>query len=245
MPDAMIGTAAWSISGKSKSHFPSVGSSLERYAAVFRAVEINSSFYRRHKPETWMRWAGSVPDDFRFSVKLPKVITHESRLKDAGTLISEFAGDVGHLGDKLGPVLIQLPPNLPFEALIVKEFLDRLRQAFPGLIVIEPRHASWTEDDAARLLDEFDIDRVHADPAPIPNIDSRRILYLRLHGAPRIYYSEYDGDALTSYAAMLKSCPTPAWCIFDNTASGAAILNALDMMSLTARQPERSRGSTG
>ena len=245
MPDVMIGTAAWSISGKSKSHFPSEGSSLERYAAVFRAVEINSCFYRRHKPETWARWADSVPDDFRFSVKLAKAITHENRLKDAEALISEFASDVGHLRDKLGPILIQLPPNLPFDVPVAKGFFRMLRQAFSGPVVIEPRHLSWNEEDAGGLLEEFAIDRVHADPAPIPNVDSRRILYLRLHGSPRIYYSEYEGDALASYAAMLRSHPTPAWCIFDNTASGAAILNALDMRALMARQPERSRGPAG
>jgi uncharacterized protein YecE (DUF72 family) len=240
MSDIRIGTAAWSIPGNSKARFPSAGSSLERYAAVFSAVEINSSFHRRHKPDTWKRWADSVPDDFRFSVKLPKAITHENRLEEAGALISEFAGDVSHLARKLGPVLVQLPPNLTFDAVVAKDFLTRLRQAFRGSVVIEPRHSSWTGDEVAQLLEEFAIDRVHADPAPIPNADTRRILYLRLHGSPRIYYSEYDGDALASYAVMLRSCPSPAWCIFDNTASGAAILNALDMLTLVVRSPERS-----
>jgi uncharacterized protein YecE (DUF72 family) len=241
----MIGTAAWSISGKSRSHFPTSGSSLERYAAVFPATEINSSFYRRHKPETWARWADSVPNDFRFSVKLPKSITHEKRLKRAEALVMEFADDVGHLEDKLGPILVQLPPNLMFDAAVVEGFLALLRRAFPGPVVIEPRHMSWAEKDAARLLEQFSIDRVHADPAPIPNEDGRRVLYLRLHGSPKIYYSEYDGEELASYATLLKSCPASAWCIFDNTASGAAILNALDMLALVGSRPEPSLDSAG
>lgn len=238
MPVIMIGTAAWSIPGKSKSHFPSEGSSLERYSSKFSATEINSSFYRRHKPETWARWAESVPDGFRFSVKLPKTITHENRLENAQALLAEFAADVSNLGHKLGPLLIQLPPKLTFDAVVTKAFLETLRQSFSGPVVIEPRHASWTGDDAALLLEEFAIDRVHAHPAPIPNVASGRILYLRLHGAPRIYYSEYDANALGSYAAMLRSHTGPAWCIFDNTASGAAILNALDLLALVAPPQE-------
>jgi uncharacterized protein YecE (DUF72 family) len=240
MPDIMIGTAAWSIPGKSKRHFPPYGSSLERYSSVFPATEINSTFYRRHKPETWTRWAESVPDGFRFSVKLPKTITHENRLENARALLEEFAADVGNLGRKLGPLLIQLPPTLRFDAAVTKVFLETLRREFPGPVVIEPRHASWSEDDAVRLLEEFAIDRVHADPAPIPNVGGGRILYLRLHGSPRIYYSEYDADALGFYAAMLRSRVGPAWCIFDNTASGAAILNALDLLALAAPQEPRT-----
>lgn len=239
MPETMIGTAAWSIPAKSRQDFPSEGSSLARYSSIFFATEINSSFYRRHKPETWARWAESVPDRFRFSVKIPKAITHECRLENADAHLAEFARDVSNLGHKLGPLLIQLPPKLVFDAVVTRTFLAKLRQHFPGPVVIEPRHASWNEEEAAILLAEFAIDRVHADPAPIPNVGRGHILYLRLHGAPKVYYSEYDADALGSYAEMLRSHTGPAWCIFDNTASGAAILNALDLLGQLAPSQER------
>ena len=79
-----IGTAGWSIPKEHSAPFPVQGSHLERYGAVFNAVEINSPFYRPHRTATYERWAASVPEDFRFAVKIPKAITHECRLKDAG-----------------------------------------------------------------------------------------------------------------------------------------------------------------
>ena len=80
---AIVGTAAWSIGREVADQFPSEGSSLARYAAILNGVEINSSFYKTHKPDTWRRWADSVPESFRFSVKLPKRISHELRLVEA------------------------------------------------------------------------------------------------------------------------------------------------------------------
>src|SRR5687767_13604572 len=75
--EAVIGTAGWSIASRHAEHFTGEGTALQRYAERFNGVEINSSFYRRHRPETWQRWAASVPAQFRFAVKLPRTITHE------------------------------------------------------------------------------------------------------------------------------------------------------------------------
>src|SRR6188768_857106 len=86
-----IGTAGWSLYKPPAGRFPGTGSHLERYAAMFDAVEINSSFYRPHKPETYARWAASVPAGFRFAVKLPKAITHERRLVECRDLVERFA----------------------------------------------------------------------------------------------------------------------------------------------------------
>ena len=88
-----IGTAAWSIPKQHAAPFPVAGSHLERYGAVFNAVEINSSFYRPHRTATYERWAASVPDGFRFAVKVPKAITHERRLKDVGDLLDRFLSE--------------------------------------------------------------------------------------------------------------------------------------------------------
>ena len=93
-----------------------MGSHLERYGAILNAVEINSSFYRPHRTATYERWAASVPEDFRFAVKVPKAITHERRLKDVGDLLDRFLSEVSGLGPKLGPLLVQLPPSLSFQA---------------------------------------------------------------------------------------------------------------------------------
>jgi uncharacterized protein YecE (DUF72 family) len=109
-----IGTAAWSIPKEHAAPFPVAGSHLERYGAVFNAVEINTSFYRSHRTVTYERWAASVPDGFRFTVKVPKAITHERRLEDVSDLLDRFLSEVGGLGPKLGPLLVQMPPSLSF-----------------------------------------------------------------------------------------------------------------------------------
>src|SRR5215207_10102592 len=121
-----IGTAAWSIPKEHAVLFPAAGSHLERYGAIFNAVEINSSFYRPHRTATYERWAASVPEDFRFAVKVPKSVTHERRLKDAGDLLDQFVSEVGGLGPKLGPLLIQLPPSLAFQEGVADAFLAGL-----------------------------------------------------------------------------------------------------------------------
>ncbi len=107
-----VGCAGWSIPRLAAAHFAARGSHLERYSQVFNSCEINSSFYRPHKKETWERWARSVPADFRFSVKAPKAITHEARLNCGSEVFSAFLEQINGLHEKLGPVLIQLPPSL-------------------------------------------------------------------------------------------------------------------------------------
>src|SRR5919106_6889056 len=95
-----IGTAGWSIPKEHAAPFPATGSHLERYASVFNAVEINSSFYRPHRPATYERWAASVPEGFRFAVKIPKAITHERRLNEAGDHLDRFLSEAQGLGSK-------------------------------------------------------------------------------------------------------------------------------------------------
>src|SRR5688572_32863844 len=104
--DAHIGTAGWSIAGRHAERFPGDGSMLDRYARRFNAVEINSTFYRPHRPETWARWAQSVPASFRFAAKVPKAITHERRLVDCGDLAAAFVEQLEPLGEKLAVLLV-------------------------------------------------------------------------------------------------------------------------------------------
>ena len=231
----VIGTAGWSISKSVRDRFPSEGSALSRYAAVLDGVEINSSFYKTHRPDTWRRWADSVPDHFRFSVKTPRAITHDVRLAGAEAAFDAFMQDAGLLGQKLGPLLLQLPPNMVFVPEVAKTFLTHLRSVFDGGVVIEPRHPSWASEEVTLLLTEHRISRVVADPAPIdsPGTSPGEIYYLRLHGAPKIYYTAYKPEALARFAADLTASDSPQkWCVFDNTASGAALPNALAMRDL-------------
>jgi len=240
-----IGTAGWSIPKEHAAPFPATGSHLERYGAVLNAVEINTSFYRPHRTATYERWAASVPEDFRFAVKIPKAITHERRLVNASDLLDRFLSEVTGLGPKLGPLLVQLPPSLSFQPGIADRFLGELRSRIDGGIVCEPRHASWFTPKVEALLAELRIARVAADPAPTPGADEpggwRGLSYYRLHGSPKIYYSAYSSEYLAAIAEVLArdgAAGVETWCIFDNTAAFAATGDALTTRGLVQSQVE-------
>lgn len=239
MSTLYIGTAGWGISSAASSHFPGEGSHLQRYGQVLDCAEINTSFYRPHQPTTYARWADSVPEHFRFSVKLPRTITHELRLKHYTAELERFAGEVAHLQEKLGCVLVQLPPSLRFEVSVAESFFDDLRGHFQGMLAFEARHPSWFGEAATALLRARRITRVRADPPagqPGPHVPTTEVAYLRLHGSPKIYYSDYPPEFLAALATELRTgVAADSWCIFDNTASGAALLNALDLQGLLKR----------
>jgi uncharacterized protein YecE (DUF72 family) len=226
----VIATAAWSVPKAVADRFPGEGSILQRYAAVFPGVEINSTFYRSHRSSTYERWAASVGDDFRFAVKIPKDITHVRRLKDIREPFSLFLQEISPLGDKIGPLLCQLPPSLRFEAELVRQALGAMRESFDGRIALEVRHVSWADADALAIIREFRIERVLADPAlvwPKASFDGF-VSYMRLHGSPEIYYSRYTAEEIADHSRMLGP---DSWCVFDNTAAGAATENALEMLA--------------
>ena len=231
-----LGTAGWSLPREHWAAFASEGSQLQRYASRFNAVEINSSFYRAHRPATYAKWAESVPAAFRFCVKVPKQITHERRLIDCDELLTRFLSECGELGEKLGCLLLQLPPSLAYDPVRAARFVEALRASHEGPVVIEPRHRSWL--DAEALLQQARIARVAADPAPFAEAAMPGgwpgFRYYRLHGSPRIYHSAYGDDWLASLAERLFEEPKgiATWCIFDNTASGAAITDALALQQL-------------
>ncbi|HTV00406.1 MAG TPA: DUF72 domain-containing protein [Luteitalea sp.] len=230
-----VGTAGWSIPKTSADRVGGDGTHLQRYARVLNGAEINSSFYRPHAASTYARWAASTPADFRFAVKVPREITHTRRLVDVEAVLARFLDESAGLGVKRGPLLVQLPPSLAFDDQLVDGFFAMLRASHDGPVACEPRHVSWTSDAAVDRLVQYRIARVAADPPRME--DDRRpggwsgLVYYRWHGSPRVYWSPYDQDQLTTLAAATKALAddVEAWCIFDNTASGAALANALDL----------------
>ena len=247
-----IGVAGWALPGPSYEPGPGfapriprerlgeTGSHLERYARVYPAVEINSTFYRPHRASTFARWATSVPPDFRFSVKLAREITHQLRLAAALPSLSRSLAPVRALADALGPLLIQLPPSLSFDARQAAAFFRALRAHYEGPAVVEARHASRFDAPASRRLLTHDLHRIIADPAsvPIQPGPEDRLVYHRLHGSPRAYYSGYSPVFLGDLAAKMATLRARAevWCIFDNTAAGYALGDALSLIDrLSAR----------
>jgi uncharacterized protein YecE (DUF72 family) len=234
-----IGTAAWAIPRGEAGHFPTEGSGLLRYSAVFNSAEINSTFTKVHKPATFARWAEIVPDDFRFSVKMPKAISHELKLQDANDAVARFVDSVQPLGNRMGPWLLQLPPSLACDAAVATTFFGHLRKQYAGAVVFEPRHASWFTDDVEAMLRDFAISRVAADPAKVAVAakpgGASSLAYYRLHGSPRVYYASYEPAWLAALADTVRQCRADdIWIIFDNTASGAAAANARALQALCA-----------
>lgn len=235
----LIGTAGWSIASRQAEAFPAEGSHLERYAARFSCAEINSSFHRPHRLQTYEKWAASVPDDFRFSAKLPKTITHERRLSGCGELLARFAGEAGGLGGKLAVAVVQLPPSLAFDAAVAAAFFDEARRVLPAAIACEPRHPSWFSRDADACLTDLRVARIGADPPRAPGAQSPGggpgLAYWRLHGSPAIYRSSYDPAFLEDMAQAIRlrlRTGVDVWCIFDNTTLSHAIPNALELTEL-------------
>lgn len=231
-----IGTAGWSIPRGVAERFGAEGSGLERYAGRLHAAEINSSFHRPHRAATYARWAASVPEDFCFSVKLPKAITHQARLVSCESPLAEFAEQIAGLGAKRGPLLVQLPPSLTYLPEIAGRFFDAVAHMLGGAVALEARHPSWFTEEAEALLASREIAGVAADPAPVPQAGlprgNRGLAYFRLHGSPRVYWSAYDSawiGELAESAAKLARAGAEIWVIFDNTASGAATANALEL----------------
>lgn len=232
-----VGCAGWGLTSAVGSHFPGEGSHLERYAQVLTCVEINSSFYKPHRAETYANWALSVPASFRFSVKVPKAITHDARLIGCEALIDEFLATAGQLGDRLGCWLVQLPPSLAFEADVARAFFTALRERTPLPVAFEARHPSWFTTEAASLLKSAHTAYVDADPIPddceIRHRADASLVYVRLHGSPELYKSSYDYTYLDELARTLQQRSkkgAQVWCVFDNTAAGAAQPNALHLL---------------
>jgi uncharacterized protein YecE (DUF72 family) len=235
-PKSRIGTAGWTIPTQVADAFPSEGSSLERYSGRLDCAEINSSFHRSHRADTWRRWASSVPEGFRFSAKLSKEITHKRKLIGFEEPLAAALAEMVGLGERLEILLVQLPPSLAFEAAVAEPFVDSLRGRWDRQIAFEPRHPSWFEAEADALLADRRVARVAADPAKVPEAGEpggwRGLAYYRLHGSPTMYRSSYDDGRLETYAQRIARSGAPTWCIFDNTASSAAAGDALKLKAL-------------
>jgi len=239
-----IGTAGWGLRRDLARKFPGNGSHLQRYAGRLNCAEINSSFYRAHSRATYERWADAVPSNFRFAVKVPRAITHHAELRRARVPLRQFLREIGGLGERLGPLLIQLPPSLVFEARVAQVFFSLLRDMHRGSVVIEPRHASWFTNSVDRVLQKYSIGRVAADPSPAmqplrPGGAIGKVRYYRLHGSPRMYWSDYSRAYLRELANAIQESKTATWIVFDNTAGGRAIENALQLQALVTQEANR------
>ncbi len=246
MRRVLIGTAGWGIGPDVRERFGVGATRLERYATRFACVEINSSFYRPHRPATYARWAASVPDGFRFALKVPKEITHARRLVDAIAPLDAFLGESAALGDEArrgaraaaAELCVRRGRRRGVLHGVARALRRRARVRAAARDVVHPRggcraRAASTSRASRRI-------RPSCRPPP-RRADGSGFAYHRLHGSPRMYYSAYDARALASLAERLRASTEPAWCIFDNTAFGAATANALAAGGAACLNAKRSR----
>lgn len=236
-----VGTTAWNIPQIAVDHFPIEGNQLERYSLRLDAVEINSSFNKDHKKQTYEKWMKATPDYFSFSVKLHKRFTHQCNLEIDELELIENLKTITHLGKKFGVLLLQFPKNQDFDYHNMKLFYQTIRKIYLGPVALEPRNLSWISDESRELMNVFNISKVTADPEKCPFDHDSQIKYYRLHGSPVTYKSNYDEDFLNNLYDEITSFDKEVWCIFDNSTYGHATNNAIMIKDMGASRQRYQR----
>ena len=231
-----VGTSGWNYEefvGKIYPMDEPIKKYLEIYAGFFESVELNASFYRSFPEKVWEGWYRRTPDGFLWSVKASRFLTHIKRLDVSRESVERTWDEVRLLREKLGSVLFQLPPNLPFEKDILVRFLGM--QPDDKRIAIEARHASWHTEEAWRVLTDYNAAWVISDTAgryPMSVRITADFSYVRLHGSSGLYEGLYGDERLSEWCRMISQWGIETFVYFDNTADGSAALDALSMVKL-------------
>lgn len=230
-----IATSGWSYNWKGFFYPENLKSAdyLNYYASQFNATEINSSFYHFTMVKTIEKWLTTTPDNFKFCPKINRQITHYSKLKNVEQPLKLFMDRFSLMGNRLGPVLIQLPASFKFDNSLVEDFYKLLRTDYPDKkFAIEVRHPSWFSDNSLDLMKKYNIIFVIASSGvrfPYFETVTSNSVYLRLHGDEKLYSSSYTDQQLKKYAEMVISYlkeKKEVWIFFNNTMDGAAVSNA-------------------
>jgi uncharacterized protein YecE (DUF72 family) len=205
---------------------------LYYYCKYFSTVEVNVTFYRDVKVSTFQKWYQLTPENFQFSVKLSRQITHFKKLKVNKDLIS-FIQKYSTFKDKLGIILIQLPPGLKFDVNLITDFINMLDKKYK--YTIEVRNKTFINDNFFEILKQNNIAFCIADSAgkfPYYEIITANFIYVRLHGSQRLYASDYSDEELTEWSNKIKIWDKDTYIYFDNDYMGYAVKNALKIKKL-------------
>jgi len=237
----LIGTSGWQYRDWRGGFYPdglAQARWLEHYAERFATVEVNNAFYRLPERATFARWRERTPEDFRLAVKMSRYLTHIKRLSGPAEPVERFLGRAEALGDRLGPVLLQLPPNLRAD---VDALDDTLRQ-FPGdvRVAVEPRHPSWWTNDVRAALERHGAALCWADRGGRPVTPLWRTAgfgYLRLHEGRASPRPRYGRTALMSWLKRVRRefSGEPVFVYFNNDHGGAAVADAAVLGALARR----------
>jgi uncharacterized protein YecE (DUF72 family) len=251
-----IGTSGWQYADWKKRLYPSALPQrrwLEYYGTCFETVEVNSAFYRLPEVETFEKWHENTPHDFVFSVKASRYLTHIKRLQSPGEPVKKLLARAGSLKSKLGPILLQLPPNLPASVPALRQTL----RAFPSAqrVAFEPRHESWFDDSVYAVLAEHGAALCLSDTAGrrSPLVRTADWGYLRFHEGRASPSPCYGKQALAAWAKRLADTwndQHELFVYFNNDRGGCAVRDAhrfalaADGAGLTAtRVPSARRAS--
>jgi uncharacterized protein YecE (DUF72 family) len=231
-----IGTSGWHYDHCRGDFYP-VGLAktgwLGFYASQFPTVELNNSFYQLPSEKAFASWKNATPPGFVFSVKVNRFITHIKRLRETGEATAKSISRARILGDRLGPLLYQLPPSMKYDAGVLEDFLKTLSSDCRH--VFEFRHISWFNPGTYELLDKYHSGFcVYDMPGLVtPAMVTSDFAYVRFHGNRELYISGYSDEEMGEWAGKIKSLAVnTVYIYFNNDAGGFAIKNALKLASL-------------
>ncbi|MGD8570452.1 MAG: DUF72 domain-containing protein [Gammaproteobacteria bacterium] len=234
-----IGTSGWNyIHWKSRFYGNTPKSQWLRFCSDhFNSIEVNGTFYRLQSRDTFQRWYDETPAAFRFSIKANRYLTHTKRLKNPQDSIQLEKEHADALGEKLAVVLWQLPANFTRNTDRLATFLDALKSWRNVRHTIEFRDASWFADDVATLLQQHSVGVCQSDAGdwPLWPAVTADFVYIRLHGNPQTYASNYSPAKLSKWSRQIKSWlrqKRDVYVYFDNDANGRAPMNALSLLKL-------------
>ncbi|WBC08525.1 DUF72 domain-containing protein [Micromonospora sp. WMMA1947] len=238
----LVGTSGWQYRDWRERFYPAGLPQrrwLEHFAARFATVEVNNAFYRLPERDTFVAWRERTPGDFCVAVKMSRYLTHIKRLRDPAEPVARFLDRASGLGDRLGPVLVQLPPTLRADP----DALAGVLRRFPAdvRVAVEPRHQSWWTDDTRRVLERHRAALVWADRLSRPITPLWRTTdfgYLRLHEGRARPWPRYGRAALAGWVRRLAGefgDGDPAYVYFNNDPGGAAIVDAVAFAGLARR----------
>jgi len=230
-----IGTSGWHYDHWQDRFYPKTLTKakwLEFYASHFTTVELNNTFYRLPSEAAFTTWYGSSSPNFTFAVKVSRFITHIKRLKNSQEAVENFITRAKILGDKLGPLLYQLPPNMHRNDQVLESFVSTLPQDMKH--VFEFRHQSWLEDKVFEILHKHNIGFCVFDMPDVscPLVATADFAYIRFHGSTGLYFSCYSDEELADWAKRLTNLARNLKAIyiyFNNDAEAFAVRNAITL----------------
>ncbi|MCX7983148.1 MAG: DUF72 domain-containing protein [Syntrophales bacterium] len=234
-----IGTSGWTYTHWAGTFYPH-GLPRHRwisfYMTQFPTVELNASFYRSIRPDTYIKWRNLSPPGFLWSVKVSRVITHIKRLKNCEEAVSKFLEGVSLLGERLGCLLIQLPPSLSFERETVKAFRPLIPHHFK--VAIEARNKTWFTQECIDTLRELGLGWCISDTAgryPYREEITTDFVYIRLHGSQSLYRSCYTDEELETWKEKIKDWKKETYVYFDNDYMAYAPFNAARLIEMIGK----------